>query len=172
MVQPCSIKDMSNPTEARRADPAVVGMTGADQWVVMIGATGLGLVVGWGLPRLAERLLDSLPWLPFQGPLTLLVELDQRLPTLLMAALGAVAGLLLGLVVIGDEPRITVGDAEIVVRKGERRTRFGRGQVGAVGIVDKHLVVRDHGDTEVLAIRVGGRQRIADALRERGWPAP
>jgi len=85
-------------------------------------------------------------------------------------AIGGVLGFLAGVLLIHDEPILTISSSELLVCKGDRRHRFARAQVGAVGIINRHLVIRDHSNVELLYVKIDQRNRVEAALRAGDWP--
>lgn len=148
----------------------VIGITVRDQVVlgVLLAALTAGVVAA--LPAVAGWALNALPWIPWQGPLELAVAAQEHLGVWGMAGLGAVLGLLLTFLALGDEPVVEISERHILVTKGDERHRFARSQVGLATVEGKNLLVHDPDDVELLHLKVDRRQDIADALQARGWP--
>ncbi|MFS8048208.1 hypothetical protein [Rhizobium sp. BR 314] len=141
-----------------------------DQIVVIMVAAVAGAILLFLLPKSAVWALANLPWVPWDGPLKLLITGEQMLTRWGVAAIGAVLGVLSGVLIIHDEPIITISSSELLVHKGGKRHRFARAQVKAVGIINRHLVIRDHSNVELLYVKIDQRGKIEAALRARDWP--
>ncbi len=141
-----------------------------DQIVVIMVAAVAGATLLFFLPKGADWALANLPWVPWDGPLKLLIASEQMLSRWGVAALGALLGVLTGVLIIHDEPVVTISSSELLVCKGDKRHRFARAQVNTVGIVNGHLVIRDHSNVELLYVKIDQRSKIEAALRARDWP--
>ncbi|RCK70388.1 hypothetical protein DT076_06985 [Desertihabitans brevis] len=96
----------------------------------------------------------------------------EHVPVWVLPALGLVAGVVVGVLGTLDDPEVLVSAREIVVRKGDKRTRVARSQVAEAGVRDQHLVLFDAADSELLHQRVpGDPQAVERALQQHGWPA-
>lgn len=139
-------------------------------WSAVLLGVG-GLLLGLLLPTAAQWVL-SLPWVPLQGPLELIQRIDAVVPVWVLPVVGVLAGAVLALVGAGQEPVVVVSERELVITRGDQRTRVARSQVGEVRVEGKHLVVRDHGDVELAHQRVSGDVAVLqDALRRHDWPS-
>ncbi|MBB6485940.1 hypothetical protein [Rhizobium lusitanum] len=141
-----------------------------DQTVVIMVAAVAGAILLFLLPKSAVWALANLPWVPWDGPLKLLITGEQMLTRWGVAAIGAVLGVLSGVLIIHDEPIIIISSSELLVHRGGKRHRFARAQVNAVGIINRHLVIRDHSNVELLYVKIDQRSKIEAALRARDWP--
>ncbi|MFJ6326989.1 MULTISPECIES: hypothetical protein [unclassified Rhizobium] len=151
-------------------EPITIEMTQADQIIVTMVATIGGAILLFLLPKGAVWALANLPWVPWDGPLKLLIAGEQMVTRWGVAAIGGVLGFLAGVLLIHDEPTLTISSSELLVCKGDKRHRFARAQVGAVGIINKHLVIRDHSNVELLYVKIDQRNRVEAALRAGDWP--
>jgi len=139
---------------------------------VLLTSGGLvaGAALGWFLPPLLGWLI-AWPWVPMQGPVTLLSQLVDGVPDGLLPVLGGVLGLLAGLGLVSTTTTITVSDHEIVVTEGSKRSRWARAQVEAAVVEHGHLSLRDDRDVDLTRESVDGDvPALVDALRRHGWP--
>jgi hypothetical protein len=150
--------------------PTRIAMPRTDAAVLSGGGLAVGALLGWFLLPLLGW-LTSLPWVPMQGPLTLLSQLVDGVPGWSLPVLGALLGLLAGLGLVSSSTTITVTPQEIVVTEGSKRTRWARAQVDLVVVERKHLSLRDARDVDLTRRRVDGDvPALVDALRQHGWP--
>ncbi|MER5969192.1 hypothetical protein ABT112_05500 [Streptomyces sp. NPDC002055] len=124
-----------------------ITVLGAPGWRSVLLCAGLvlaGAGVGWLVGLLADWVL-TLPWVPMQGP----VRLVGSVPVAVLSAVGAVAGLALGLVVQHEQLVIRLSDECVeLTRKGREQT-FPRDAVAAVFRDGKQLVLLGHAGGEL-----------------------
>lgn len=147
-----------------------IALSRSDAVVLTGGGLAVGAALGWFLPALIGW-LTALPWVPMQGPVTLLGELVDGVPGWLLLVLGGLLGLLGGLGLVSATTTITVSDREIVVTEGSKRRRWARAQVAAAVVEGKHLSLRDARDVDLTREDVAGDvAALVEALRRHGWP--
>ncbi|AEW98394.1 YqeB family protein [Streptantibioticus cattleyicolor] len=148
-----------------------------DGRLTVLGAPGWGSVcvcvvfalVGAGTGRLLGPLahwLVTLPWAPMQGP----ARLVAALPAPVLYAVGAVAGLALGLVARHEQLVIRLtGDHVVLSRKG-RQHGFARDAVATVFRDGKDLVLLGHDGGELARQACDiDANRVADAFAAHGY---
>ena len=133
--------------------------------LAVIGA-GLGLVapflIGWAHGR---------DWLPFQAQLRLLQKIVETVGSWILIAAGIVLGGLVGLGLAGELSRVTVTDADVTIASGRDKQRFSRAQVSEALFDDKHLVLRDDRDADLIRKKLDVSETdVMAALRHHGWP--
>lgn len=141
---------------------------------VSIGLVTVTALAGGGvlvvLPRAAEWLL-GLPWVPFGGLLRLATEVDAYVAWWVLALVGLVAGVLVGLALVDQTTVVTVDDREIVITEGRKRVRLARAQVHRVVLDGRRLSLRDERDVDLASQTVDGEPaELTAALRRHGWP--
>lgn len=147
-----------------------IALSRSDAVVLTGGGLAVGAALGWFLLPLLGW-LTSLPWVPMQGPLTLLDGLVDGVPRWLLPVLVGLLGLLAGLGLVSTTTTITVTDGEIVVTEGSKRSRWARAQVAAAVVERKHLSLRDDRDVDLTRESVDGDvPALVEALRRHGWP--
>ena len=130
----------------------------------------LGAGLGVGLHFLLDWLL-SLPWLPFQGPLSLLDSIPDQVALPILIGLGVVAGVIFGAVAWADELSITVDGSRVRLTRGDSDHVINRTAVAAVFMDGKQLVLLGP-DTGELAREKTDRpvSKIAEAFTRHGYP--
>ncbi|NYI71667.1 hypothetical protein GGQ54_002227 [Naumannella cuiyingiana] len=137
--------------------------------LIPLALAGIGAALGWAFPAIASR-LHELPWFPMAGPVSLLERVASAGGLVAMIAIGAIAGVLGGLLVVSHAPRLSISEREIIVRAGDARHRFARSQVVEVAIEDERLVLRDDADVELFRSEFhGAPAEILGAAESRGW---
>ncbi|GAA1431180.1 hypothetical protein GCM10009616_17680 [Microlunatus lacustris] len=145
-----------------------IALSRSDAVLLTGGGLAVGAALGWFLPPLLGW-LTSWPWVPMQGPVTLLSQLVEGVPGWLLPVLGGLLGLLAGLGLVATTTTITVSDREIVVTEGSKRSRWARAQVGAAVVEHGHLSLRDDRDVDLTRESVDGDvPALVDALRRHG----
>ncbi|MGO1975451.1 MAG: YqeB family protein [Propionibacteriaceae bacterium] len=130
----------------------------------------LGLLLGWGVLAIADW-VAGLAWAPFQGPFQLVAEAPRPAATIIVLAVGAVAGLVFGLVVLGDSLVIEVSEEAVVLRRGDTVTRVERTELGSVHLDAKELVFLDETGLEVARVASDlPVDRVRNSLVEAGHP--
>lgn len=119
-------------------------------YLLVIGGFGLvGLGVGWALPRVASWAVDTLPAMPFEGPLRLIADWQGPVALAAFLALGVLAGLGLGVYAIWENLKLTVTDDDVrITVKGSSDT-FDRADIAAVFSDGKKLVLQGHDSTDL-----------------------
>ncbi|HTJ34430.1 MAG TPA: hypothetical protein VL738_14475 [Dactylosporangium sp.] len=148
----------------------VLGLTRSDRVVVLGGFPVVGGIVGWALPIVARWLL-GLRWVPFEGPLRLIEHLDGGWGRAGAVAAGALLGAVVGVMAVHESLRVTVGDDGLVVEKGDARRTVAKGDVDAVFVDGRQLVVLDRESRQVVRDRLENADspRVERAFREHGY---
>ncbi len=138
--------------------------------VVAAAFVGLGAALGWVAPWVVGWGLAQ-PWLPFKGPLAILDQLEGNFGGWLLIVIGAVAGLVVGVLAMADTTKIEITARDITLVKGDKKQRFARSQIGTVVIDGSHLVLRDRVDVDLIRQKVDGSvPALTEALRHHDWP--
>lgn len=134
---------------------------------------GAGLVLG----ALAAVLLPILAYwaegrgLPFPGPLRFLASFDSAWLVWGRPVIGAVGGLVAGVLVVHLSPVLYVDADAIVVEKGDDRRRITREQVGGVYRERSNVVIAaKEGRTLFEGDVEGGRDAVRAAFVDHGYP--
>jgi hypothetical protein len=157
-----------------------IGVSTPASVLVLAVTTGAGGGLGALLPALTGWLL-ALPWVPLQGPLTLVDRLADAAPWWLLVVVAApwwllvvvaaVVGALAGLGTLEQCTSATVTPREVVLVRGSRRRRWARAQVHEVVLEGRHLSLRDERDVDLVREAVdGSAAALAETLRRHGWP--
>lgn len=156
--------------ELEAGDHSTLGLTAQDRMVVLVGFPLAGAAIGAALP-LVWRLVEDVGWIPFHGPLSALMSLDEGWHSLLRVGLLALAGLLFALATLHEDTVVTVGDdALTIAAKGTSRT-YAREQVAAVHHDGKHLVIETVEGRRLLDAPVeNSRKRGAEIFGRHGYP--
>lgn len=132
------------------------------------------VVVGAGLGVVSPFLIDwaqARDWLPFQGQLRLLQKLVDAFGSWVLIAAGIVLGGLVGLGLAGELSKVTVTDADVTIASGREKKRFSRAQVSRALYDDKHFVLRDDRDADLIRKKLDvSEAEVITALRQHGWP--
>ncbi|MFF2269044.1 hypothetical protein ACFVTZ_12275 [Cellulosimicrobium cellulans] len=123
--------------------PTVVGPTVVDRWLLWSGSPVVGAAFAFGVLHLAGW-MAGLPWAPFQGLARVIDELlGERggLGAGICLAVGALAGLAFAAHAVRDIAVVTVDLERATVILRDDRTELDRGQVTAVLVDRKDLVV-------------------------------
>jgi hypothetical protein len=131
---------------------------------------GFGAALGWVAPWVVDWGLAQ-PWLPFKGPLIILGALEGQVGGWLLIVVGAVVGLVVGVLARADTTKIEITARDITFVKGDKKQRFARSQVGTVVLDGSQLVLRDRADVDLIRQKVDGSlPDVASALRSHDWP--
>lgn len=156
--------------EPGSAEPTVLEVKPAHQVVIVIGLTVVGIVLGVAAPFLMQW-AHGQDWLPFDGPRRLLEQLSSTVGSWILIAIGAVAGVLVGLGIAGELSKITISADEVIITKGSKKKRFSRAQVSKAIYDDNHLVLRDDRDADLIREDLDVAEAdVLAAFRRHGWP--
>jgi hypothetical protein len=158
------------PTVSRMAEHEL-GLSRGDRLLIWVGFPLVGLAVGWVLPVLARWLL-TWPWVPFGGPLRLVEALDNGFGRVALVGAGLLLALVFAFVAVHETLRVTVADGELRLRLGDTDRTVPRGEISAVFVDGRHLVVLDGESRQVVRERLegAGGSRVAEAFRAHGYP--
>jgi hypothetical protein len=158
------------PTVSRMAEHEL-GFSRGDRWLIWVGFPLVGLAAGWALPLLAHWLL-SLPWVPFAGPVRLVAALDAGFGRAVLVGAGLLLALVLAFVAVHETLRVTVADFELRLRLGDTERTVPRGEISAVFVDGRHLVVLDRESRQVVRDKLehAGDPRVAAVFRAHGYP--
>ncbi|GCB46495.1 hypothetical protein SNL152K_3793 [Streptomyces sp. NL15-2K] len=115
--------------------------------VILVCTVG-GTVIG-GLGELVWEWLTAQSWGPRIGPTKLLTVLPSPWPTIVVAAVGAVAGLLLGVVAAHESLSVTVSAERVVLTIQDGRREFPCDEIGQVLLARKQLILLDQNGQEL-----------------------
>ena len=152
------------------ADRVELGLNAGDRRVVLAGFPVAGALVGLLVPY-AWRLVDDVSWLPFRGPLEALTSLDSGWQTVLRVTILAAAGLVLALVTLHEDVRLSVGPDDVRVTTGDTSRTIRRDEVAGVRREGKKIVIETATGRRLLDSPVdGAKTRAAQAFRRFGYP--
>ncbi len=135
---------------------------------LFVGLPVLGAALGWCLSLLADW-YTGLPVAPFQGVVELLSNLAGRFEGVVDAGIGAVAGLLLAVAVVGRLLTVTVDRGGVEAKRGEDEQRAEAGAIAAVFVADKRMTVLGHGGEELVSIEFDlDREELRAAVERHG----
>lgn len=139
---------------------------GAQVFIVTVGAV-VGVAAGLAIPSIATWISD-VPWVPFQGPLTLLGSLT---PAWVLPVAGAALGLGFAVYVIYDQPVLFVDEDQIEVHASGDVRRITREQVVGIFREAGKIVVEGEGGRTLFRGEVeGSRALVRQTFVSRGYP--
>jgi hypothetical protein len=156
---------------AERLAEHELGLSRGDRWLIWAGFPLVGIAAGWVLPVVARWLL-SLPWVPFGGPLRLVAALDSGLGRVALIVAGLLLGVVFAFVAVHETLHVTVTDVEVRLRLGDTARAVPRGDVSAVFVDGRQLVVLDRESRQVVRERLerAGDPGVEAAFRGHGYP--
>lgn len=137
--------------------------------IVMLVCVAGGAVLGW-LVRLLVRWLVTLPWAPFQGPAKLLSSFPDPGLTIGVVAVGAVAGLLLGLTALHESLTVAVSDTQVTLTTRDETQVVEREEITLAYKDGKQLVLlgRDGREASREATDLSAK-RLSRAFAKHGY---
>lgn len=141
------------------------------RWATWVGCPLLGIGLLALLGSIGGWLL-GLPWVPFQGPLRLLMSIPQPWAALGAVVVGGGAGLWLAGAWDRDRLTVQVAPETLVLRRGAKHTKIARAGAAGVFLDGRRLAVQDGAGAELAseAVALVPAGRIADAFTAQGWP--
>jgi hypothetical protein len=115
--------------------------------IILVCTVG-GMVVG-GLGELVWEWVTTQSWGPRIGPTKLLAVLPSPWLTLVIAAVGAVAGLLLGVIAAHESLSVTVSADRVVLTVQDEQREFACDEIGQVLLARKQLILLDQNGQEL-----------------------
>ncbi|WFR72373.1 hypothetical protein P9209_29180 [Prescottella defluvii] len=159
----------SGADEEARSVEAKLAMDNAGKALVFLVCIALGVTAGFLLPWLGGIAADY-P-IPFGGAIEALASFDNPAPTAGRPLIGAAAGVVFAMVLIGRSPQYTVTDDCIRIRIGNDSRRLPRTKVAGVYRQDGKLIIESaegrrlfEGDVE------GSRDHVKSAFVQHGYP--
>lgn len=144
-------------------------MTSGDTVFLAVLGAALGTGAAALLPMVARWVEER--GVPFPGILQFLASFDSDWLVWGRPAIGLVVGLVAALVIVHNEPALTVTGDSVLVEKGDSRRRIKRADVAGVYRDGKKLVIETEqgrrlyeGDVE------GGRDLVRATFVDRGYP--
>ncbi len=157
----------SNDVKAGRHPEATVVADSA--LLVMLVCVAGGALVGW-LVKLLARWLVTLPWAPFQGPAKLLSSFPEPGLTIGAVAVGAVAGLLLGLTALHEALTVAVSDAQVTLSTRDETQVVDGGEIALAFKDGKQLVLLGHHGREAAREETDlSAKRLSRAFTKHGY---
>lgn len=152
------------------ASPTELGLPLGDRLLLVVGAPGLGLVLGYFVPRVTKWVVAR-RWLPMRGPFKLIDSFDDGTVLLVSLLVGAVGGIAFAFVAIADLLKVTLTDTEIRLDRNERSRTVPRSEVDAVFLDGKQLVVLDRESRQLVRESQEARPaEVGRAFRAHGYP--
>ena len=147
----------------------ILGLTRTDRAVLRWGSPIAGLVLGLVLFRVAEWASEHVP--VFRAVTKLLTASDSNWDTVAFAVLGVILGFAFAVVAILESLVMTLTDSELQLRKKRVITTFSRGDVSAVFVDGKQLVLVGQRSEELFRDAHDSKGSVvAAAFRDHGWP--
>jgi hypothetical protein len=132
---------------------------------VYVVAALLGAGAGWLLGLLAEWLV-SLPYAPMKGP----ARLVDMIPGAVLPVLGALAGLVVGLIAQYEQLVIRLHEDHVVLTRKGHEQRLSRDEIALVCRDGGRLVVLGVGGGELARVECGlNFGRVAETVTEHGY---
>jgi hypothetical protein len=155
---------------AGTTDAVVLELKNAHQLILVVVTTAIGLVIGYFAPRVISWAL-GIGGLPFEKPMQLLQRLADSWGSWVLIIAGGVAGLVVGLILLGGLVSAKITARDITIIQGSKKTRFARAQVSLAVIDEGHLVLRDERDADLVREKIeGSTADLVAALRRFDWP--
>ena len=143
----------------------VLAMPTSDRVVVAAGAP----VFFVGLPWLLDVAL-GLPFVPWQRRLRLADRLTEDVSSWVLSGIAVIVGLIVAVVLIHVEPKLTVSDDSLTLTKGDNEQRFDREQVANVHPEGKTLVLHSAHGSQLLSQKLSAAPAdVRAALDRHGW---
>lgn len=133
----------------RSASPTVDATVVADSPLAIILVCTVGGTVLGGVGELVWEWMTTQSWGPRIGPTKLLSVLPSPWPTIVVAAVGAVAGLLLGLIAAHESLSVNVSAARVVLTVRDEQREFASNEIGQVLVARKQLILLDQNGQEL-----------------------
>ncbi|MER7569273.1 hypothetical protein ABTZ93_41250 [Streptomyces sp. NPDC097941] len=133
----------------RPASPTADATVVADSPLAIILVCTVGGTVIGGLGELVWEWMTTQSWGPRIGPTKLLTMLPSPWPTIVVAAVGAVAGLLLGVIAAHESLSVTVSAERVVLTIQDEQREFACNEVGQVLLARKQLILLDQNGQEL-----------------------
>lgn len=141
----------------------------ARSWVLAIFALG-GACVGLVVPYVADW-ATRLEWMPFQGPLRLLASFDQTWLVWGRPLIGALLGLIAGLVVVRTSAVLVIDNDKVQVTQGDEVTVIPREKVDGVRRSKDRITIVNAKGRELFSGDVeGGKDAAREAFTRHGYP--
>jgi hypothetical protein len=135
----------------------------------MLFCTACGAGVGWLVTLLADWLV-TLSWAPLQGPAKLVTSVPEPWLTIGGVAVGALVGLVVGLVAVHESLSVRVSAGRVVLKVRDSSQEFGRGEVDLAVRDGKQLVLLGADGMEIAREDCGLRwARVAEAFGAHGY---
>jgi hypothetical protein len=142
----------------------------ARAWLLALFGVG-GVVLGLSVPLLSGWAAD-LPWMPFQGPLSLLGSFDQPWFVWGRPVFGLVAGIAFAIWVILDSPVLHISHDEVrVERRGQVEHVIERAKVAGVYRRRSKIVIETAAGRKLFEDDVeGDKAAVRDTFVDKGYP--
>ncbi len=139
--------------------------------VVWLGFPVLGAGAVWLLKAIAGW-VAGLQWAPFQGPFKLVASIGEPQASIGALAIGAVAGLVVAAMAVGDFLQVHVSPAEVRFKRGAKpERRVAREAVMGSFHDAGHLVLLGAGGAELAREKHDlERAELGKAFETHGWP--
>ncbi|ANS62454.1 hypothetical protein SLINC_0230 [Streptomyces lincolnensis] len=131
------------------ASPTADATVVADSPLAIILVCTVGGTVLGGVGELVWEWMTTQSWGPRIGPTKLLSVLPSPWPTIVVAAVGAVAGLLLGLIAVHESVSVTVSATRVVLTVQDEQREFASHEIGQVLVARKQLILLDQNGQEL-----------------------
>lgn len=151
-------------------DRETLGMTRGDRIFVLVAFPLVGAGIGAALPYL-WRWMEDAPWVPWRGPISTLMTLDEGWQSLLRIAILAVLGLVAAVIVVAADTSVSIGAHDLVITKDGNSRTYRRDQIAGVYLDGKKLVIETAEGRRLLDAAVdGARTKAGSAFKQFGYP--
>ncbi|MGA3540985.1 hypothetical protein ACK8GE_17020 [Micromonosporaceae bacterium DT194] len=166
------VSGQSRSQQLSGSQATVLGLPRGDRIVIYAGAPLAGLLLAFGLPWVANWLLQF-DWLPLPGVVRLLAAFDgiSGWKSLLWLGGGLVLGLVFAVVATVESLKLTLTDQQLRIDKSGDTRFLARAEIGAVFLDGKELVLLDRHSREVLRdTHDAPAPALAAGFRAHGYP--
>lgn len=141
----------------------------ADKATLVVILAALGVLLGFVLPWLGA-VAARFP-IPFSGPIELLSSFDSPLVVTLRPVIGAVLGLLAGLLLAASTPVVTIDAERVLVRKNGEERVLPKSDIAGIHRQGRKVIIETATGRVLFEDEIQGpKQQIADAFRSHGYP--
>lgn len=148
----------------------VVGLTPMERVLLLTVPPIIGIILGYFIPIIANW-ANQLPWIPFQGPIQLIVSIEEKWVVIITAILGLMGGIWLTIAAFRDALTIVITNDEVHLEIKESVRTFSIADITSIFLEDKKLVLLGKSGVELARETYdSSSDKIEQGFIKHGYP--
>lgn len=146
-----------------------IGPSKLEKAFILLIPAVFGAALGCFFPAIANWAL-TIPFVPFKGPIELIVSFNHLWVSVIAAVIGIIAGLFFSHYVFNEILEVYISEQNVRLRFKEKEESFEKKDIYAVYIENKHLIILGIDQNELYREQIDSKKaHVAEAFKNHGY---